>query len=271
MLYHYTALNALLGICRNRKLVFWATRYNCLNDPLEFAMYKKLQSYAKEFCLDNGLPYDADFEVHPYIISFCKKRDDLTMWRLYGSEGNGIMLSLDYEVLEKSHFAVTTDNTGQQKRLHNDYLMPVEYYNEDTELEKYNLCLEHFVAKYSLDAQDALLTTCAFIKRDDYEIKGEYRYARMNYNGFEANGPENMIDYSEMGMDVLYRTRGNSIVPYIEVELPTNVLKEIILGYQMDDSSVEQLKNVLQNRGYCDVVIRFSKFTQRSPLPIALL
>ena len=262
-----------MGICRDKKLVFWATRYNCLNDPLEFALNNKIQSFAKEFCRDNGLPFDfdADFEVHPYIISLCKKRDDLTMWRLYGSEGNGIMLSLDYEVLEKSHFAVTLENDGSMKRKHNDYFMSVEYYDENTEVDRFNSCLNKYLEKYSSDAQDDLLTTCAFMKRIEYEFENEFRYARMNYNGFVMRGPDDMTDYSEMALNVLYRTRGNSIVPYIEVEFPTNALKEIVLGYQMDDCNVEQLRNVLQNRGFRDVMIRFSKFTQRSPLPMALL
>ncbi len=125
-LWHYTSVDGLMGIIRNKKaefgkLHFWFTRSDCLNDTSEgehiLSLFKKIcfdllqkneitQSFY-ECIKDAEIPFNQfiNFPIpsseeyvnesvidcvpcHAYICSFSLKEDSLDMWRYY-SKGNG--------------------------------------------------------------------------------------------------------------------------------------------------------------------------------------
>lgn len=112
MLYHYTSLDALIGICRaplsEEGLCFWATRFDCFGDKEEYKLgisvikrllpelEKKLQpnrriasSFNWEEIIGNEtLPF-------PYVVSFTDKKDNEYMWEHYACEGKGVVIALD--------------------------------------------------------------------------------------------------------------------------------------------------------------------------------
>lgn len=125
-LWHYTSSDGLMGIirdepCEHKKLHFWFTRSDCLNDPSEgihiLSLFRQISSELLEQSVISQSFYDVikDAEIpnaqfinfpipphegyahesvmdiapcHAYICSFSLKEDSLDMWRYY-SKGNG--------------------------------------------------------------------------------------------------------------------------------------------------------------------------------------
>lgn len=125
-LWHYTSADGLMGIirdvpCDHKKLHFWFTRSDCLNDPsegthilslfrqtcLELFEQKSISSTFYKLIKDAVIPnsqfinfpiparegyaHESVLDIaqcHAYICSFSLKEDSLDMWRYY-SKGNG--------------------------------------------------------------------------------------------------------------------------------------------------------------------------------------
>lgn len=112
--YHYTSLEAFDVILQNesgeKKLCFWATRYDCFEDKgeylfgidclekgvLEFEEQNHLQEnrriagmFKREFIKGNiNLPF-------PYIISVTSRNDNKYMWENYANHNNGVVLAIE--------------------------------------------------------------------------------------------------------------------------------------------------------------------------------
>jgi len=108
--YHYTSLNGLLGIVKNRSL--WATHTSYLNDSTEF--FHAL-SFAKQIA--GGIFMNDDYlatfgwavrhaleslsPINLYVTSFSEKPDLLSQWRGYCPSGAGLCLGFDFDQLEE--------------------------------------------------------------------------------------------------------------------------------------------------------------------------
>lgn len=109
--YHYTTLDALYnGIIVNNpdqynELCLWATHSDYLNDKSEIKFSsvlidEKIQSfcsgkYYQDYLFIKALAAD---KIH--LLSFSKNRDSLPMWSMYGKQGKGIMLGLDFNSID---------------------------------------------------------------------------------------------------------------------------------------------------------------------------
>lgn len=97
-IYHYTSSSGLLGILNTRSI--WLSHTDFLNDLSEvryaaqhiFDITKnfneELANHIKESYLDPDL--QLSLEHHPYVASFCKADNLLSMWRSYGTDGFSI-------------------------------------------------------------------------------------------------------------------------------------------------------------------------------------
>lgn len=108
LLFHYTSIESLLKILQGNgeKIVLRATHANFLNDPEEFEfansiITKTLLEYEEEIQISNKKSQNlfgnggifgsfAYLPGEPFILSFSGHRDDLSMWRAYGHDGNGV-------------------------------------------------------------------------------------------------------------------------------------------------------------------------------------
>ncbi len=264
-IFHYTTIDAIPSICLPNGLSFWATRYNYLNDPLEFVQYEKQKPLIENLCKEKNWVYDKDMTLSPYIISFCAKEDDFNMWRLYGNNGYGAVLILDDKVMEKSALSIKENETHGKtilSRCNIDYLSNVLYYDEGNQIEQFCKCFNALSEKYPTDFQDQASTTCCFLKSSNYCIETEVRYIRVNYNGLIASSAEDIRSISEMSANIKYRFRKSGIiVPYIEIDFPKEALLGIILGYHSEIRNVGTLCTLLQSRGYKGQSIRMSDYS----------
>lgn len=107
LIFHYTTAAGLLGILNTHSIWLSDTRF--LNDRSEV-------TYAAKLIYDHLSPIDAQLanrikdchlgldlrvplEDNPYIASFCKRDDLLSMWRTYGS--GGFSIGFDRSCLER--------------------------------------------------------------------------------------------------------------------------------------------------------------------------
>ena len=110
ILYHYTDVTGVKGIIESQSL--WATSINFLNDPdelvygldviidsIESSKLSKSFSTAMWALLDvsKKMILEGESETsNTYVISFCEEQEILGQWRLYGRNGLGYCLGIEF-------------------------------------------------------------------------------------------------------------------------------------------------------------------------------
>ncbi len=168
-LYHYTDLNSLLGILSSKgNLEFWGSRYDCMNDPLDF-LYAKNRIYPTMMEVVKTMDYQdterMEVETHPFIVSFSKRNDDFLMWRLYNAQ---IALILDRRCFERA-----TPNSA---------LIDCEYVDDSDSpyREEFMRIDEKIQFCRNISANTSRIST--FIKHKSFKCEGEVRLATWEYH-----------------------------------------------------------------------------------------
>lgn len=106
-LYHYTSIDGLLGIVKDKSL--WATEIKYLNDSKEFSYFVDLMSEKARFMIDRGGEFEVavatqiqswinDWFIDGALIfttSFTERGNVLSQWRGYCEHGKGVSLGFD--------------------------------------------------------------------------------------------------------------------------------------------------------------------------------
>lgn len=125
-IYHYTTMSALFSIFQNIKhlksnvpptyqIILRATHCLYLNDPVEYRFYiniikeetrkvllkKKYSPVSIENTVNQYWKHVDNQFGQPYILSFSELSDDLSMWRSYGGNGQGVALGFSLEKLKE--------------------------------------------------------------------------------------------------------------------------------------------------------------------------
>lgn len=97
------------GDIHPKYITMWATHYAFQNDPTECQLFfEGLKAGVLDYTKKNNIPLndkEKELTQHPqynlniFTISFSKQEDDLTMWRGYGQNGDGISLGFDFSKL----------------------------------------------------------------------------------------------------------------------------------------------------------------------------
>lgn len=245
LIYHYTGYQNVFNICKDGKLTFFASRYDCMNDPLEMTFAKEnILPHIKEVLNNDDNLQEAQKEadeIWPYVISFCKHRDDFTMWRLYSATA---CLILDRDVIEsesmKQREGEIIGNRGDRECDRPILLEDCLYVNKGDAFKRYRKLYNDVCEKlygnencdiYKMETHRLCL---AFVKQDGFSNENEVRYVNcsqemmtMRYN--EQNGIVEKEQY-ENTAGLHFRNRNNDIVLYKEIAFPQKALKEIILN-----------------------------------------
>ena len=120
ILYHYTTMNTFYNMIEHslcydegdihpKYITMWATHYAFQNDPTECQLFfEGLKAGVLDYTKKNNIALndkEKELTQHPqynlniFTISFSKQEDDLTMWRGYGQNGDGISLGFDFSKL----------------------------------------------------------------------------------------------------------------------------------------------------------------------------
>lgn len=251
ILYHYTSTGALKGIIRKDHICLWATRYNHLNDPNENLWAKSIiKPYLIKNCEISEEEFNNTYNVFPYILSFCKEMDDMTMWRLYCNDGRGIMLCFDYDSIfneSEKHKKAKMDDDW-------DMLLPVVYTKRDEANIKdaFMKAKENHDKWYETvnDPSENNMEIFAFVKNDGYKVEQEIRYVRKKTSliYFSPLGKNDCNEESkEDSLGVKIRNRGDELIPFIELSFPIASLKRVVIGYNLDFHNTEETIKILFN------------------------
>ena len=282
-LWHYTSADGLLGIIRNeqkehRKLHFWFTRSDCLNDISEgthiLSLFRKICS---ELLQDNvitqsfyevikgteisnhqfvnfPIPAREDFThesimdcvpCHAYICSFSLKEDSLDMWRYY-SKGNGGYGLKCYSLLFDKYKAYEHSNYQVDAMFSLIRSYRVIYKDSEKCQILKDIILDTFSAYENSDKSESEKNKEAkgFIqytmKIFQFQFKHECYSSEQEYR-FVFYLPYSKPVHLENKMpNVKFRTQNGMPIPYIDltVENGSSYLKEVLISPFIENESV---------------------------------
>ena len=271
--YHYTKLDALMGILKREEvndlkekkkkfvssLVFWGTRYDCMNDPQDYlfasqvVLPKILKSIEQRDDISEGIK--ENYEMFPYIVSFSENEDDASMWKHYKAE---VSLKID-----TSFLTPWIHEDGKIKGYWGKCIYAKEQDIDEKFFESWKNSL-HNIENIPSMARHA----CVYIKRDAFKIEKEWRL----YLADEISShyrPDGTNYYAEQPQDVKVKfIRDNDIVFYKEFQIDAKALKGIIINdtdYDHFHKVKKHIEVLLSNRGFDSEKILIEQ-TSRYPL-----
>ena len=245
-LFHYTTAAGLLGILRSSTL--WATDLRFLNDaqeaiyaqelvadavrgmknpvldPAHFA-YEMGEGAVETFARYQGYVLDAlnSAEFGVYVACFCQSGDLLSQWRGYGTDhGYAIELKTDALTTALGGFSTYPPAKGlAQVRYGSDAAADVVSLAVEA-VEDFNLNHPGVKAEYKALHLAALLAT---IKNPGFHEEKEWRL----FAAFEPGQQGPMVDPASHGA-TRFRSTPMAIVPYMEVQLPSDAIVTVRVG-----------------------------------------
>lgn len=270
--YHYTSLEALAGILKKEEikdpveksqlissLVFWGSRYDCMNDPQDYlfasqvVLPKILKLLEQREDITEDLKENND--AYPYIVSFSENEDDDSMWRHYNAE---ICLKID-----TSYLSPWIELDGVIKGFWGKCIYAKEQDIDESFFESWRNSLQYIENIPSM-ARHA----CVYIKRNAFKIEKEWRLYLSDETlpHIRSNGD---CYYTEQPQDVKVKfIRNNDIVFYKEFRIDAKALKSIIINdtdFEHFHKVKKHIEILLRSRGFYpeDVLI---EQTSRYPL-----
>lgn len=278
-IYHYTSPQGLLGILENKQVVFWFSRYDCMNDISEgknvLEVYNEVcEELTNEKKMDNDfvkaikdieiddrelfITYNEDNEMlnvksllpEKYICCFSKNQDSLPMWNYYTKSGRYEGYNIEVSFFETQH-------KGIQNYFGKNYCFHIYkvIYNEGDKKSKLRKEIEECYEKYksgfaSLNSIKTILmqflNNCSLIfKNSSFQHEEEIRAV--------ITIPK---EIKERRFEIKYRPVNGYIVPYIEVPFPKEIIKEITIGPLLKDKiALNTVIDLLKSRGYDSVEV----------------
>lgn len=157
-----------------------------------------------------------DFGGTPYLLSFSKYSDDLSMWRAYGKDRTGLSIGFDLNMLKKYCDENVNYNTSILKCVYeHDKIISelISYWNSEYKNIKIN------ENDKTIGFDDANLfflirDLCFRIKSNPYKNENEWRLCKNEFNEEK----------------IKFHVKGNLIVPYVEHYFDKSIIKNIIIG-----------------------------------------
>ena len=218
-LYHYTTMSALFAMLNNinkdDSIKFWASHYSYMNDPTEYNFfivalssavfkYEKINGLSKRYFRLKEVYDEAVFMAGDlFILSLSDKRDNLSMWRAYGANGQGVAIGFKTNALN------LIDNKNDYK------LKRVEYFDHDELIRQFD---KNDIQKLyeGLGGERIKIDKTIHEKRIVYKdiSYADEREWRIIKQCRECN----------------FRENGGLIVPYTEIEIPLGAIDHIYIG-----------------------------------------
>jgi len=240
-LYHYTSMQALLGILKENHICFWGTRFDSMNDPTDYI-------YARDIVIPQFLhsikktTYEIQEidDAYPYIVSFCKNDDDFNMWRMYKSE---VSLELDWNIVEKYFEKVISDT--KEKSI---YWGECKYPATLKEVHQCFINLFNNSEQTENNIIDTVQECAVLIKRKEFANENEFRIYCLDYKLCRSyyNAGNYIINDCEIANNIKVKcVKNGDIILYKEFHLPKDALKGIILNIG-DNATYEKTKSHLE-------------------------
>jgi hypothetical protein len=248
-LFHYTDLAALASIVKYRKL--WLTNIGFLNDADEMNngvrclhnQFKKMlaekdqppeRAFTTGFLMAALASMSSDETDHSiFTCSFSRAPNLLSQWRGYGN----FAIEFSRKELEKDHRLLDCIYSDVKKRA-----------------EAKNVISKLVTTFVDIDA-DADFSNTVLQKAGDASVELSVSAGAFKNKHFSAEKEVRMVVAGAyVGAEILYRSRGDYLVPYLEVEVSPESVTAIHIGPIADQGLAERsVKSLLNSCGYYDV------------------
>lgn len=260
---HYTSIDKLLSILNEGKIRLYDLNnmtdptelhygFNELNQTINFERIKILKS-------------------HLFSFSFCryqetKTSEDFDLWRLYGSDGNGvgIVFTIEKENLNNwFHFLLSDIQYGPEKL---DIFKDFTKRDRDFK-KKHNELIQLF------QTDELLIQLAALHKNDIYKTEKEVRlvYKDLRINSYEVDFKrvqdiyESMNSYGDavnyICLDIFskkltenikksYESKNDKLIEeanFLNINTPKIKIKKIVTGYRIKDKKLINLQNTINS------------------------
>lgn len=213
IVYHYTDLNALISILGKNCITLRATNCLYLNDSNE--IIEGIESIKR---VDNTNISDIAFRSY-YLTSFSQQPDCLSMWGMYAANGSGCAIGFDLDIISRSYSGNIRCTYGKEAI--------------DNELRNFlNLCRNGVCTVFPANGGPATfrknsgkdlevmitnqyIITCLGSKNENYRFEDEIRC---------------FIGNHDKKKEVHFKVKNGIVIPYINVEIPKEALKCIVIG-----------------------------------------
>ena len=272
--YHYTSIQTIMKIiddADDEYIKFHASSVFSLNDPSEMMfgykeimrllpkiekelnitdpLYKLSAMWEKDRRLDKYQWHDFHLQQmnnsfqHAFSISFSRCRDTLPMWGMYGGQGGGVALALDLRIyymermtdegerlldithVGKDQFRAIDLEYDTISHLSTPYMLAKAEYNDYWNATR-TISDGTEIAKMQVGAMTNIMNISApLIKNKAYSYEKESRIVVPKVN---------------LGAIKFKMNPTGCLIPYVEVNLPTSSLKEIIVGPCNDFSLIKK-------------------------------
>lgn len=286
ILYHYTTMETFFSMLENSlysqdgvhktHLIMWATHYAFLNDPIEYIYFSKiLKEQVSRYAEKNGtiLSYKQLSKIDEFtkcvlkfVLSFSSKKDDLTMWRGYGDNGNGISLEFDFSDLPCEPSDNTeTDNDERSildTSIFNDISMlnPCKYNNIDINEEVLKSTFDYITNSDNSENDDQ------FHKYEKARNATREYFSLFKHYKYECEGEWRLVEPG-ISKKIKHRRSNDIIIPYIEIKVPLKCLKRVIVGpCANSENTVFGLQSLLSSKRLYDINVTLSEVPYRDRL-----
>lgn len=288
--FHYTDMNGFLGIAQKKKLTFWFSRFDSLNDKMEGKSFQEIfetscssllaeQKISEDFydliipltikkermfqCSKD--PFDIAFlPYQAYVCSFTEMEDSLAMWNSYVKNGqyNGCCIGLMSSIFDEyNHFENLDDAEREKEEIGILTLYRVIYHN----WEKVNFYKEAILKIYCLykEGLDEIKVVNyiehilgeSYLAFKDPAFIHEKEIRAVRY--IPTDGQENMKNIHE----IKYRNKNGYIIPYIELEFKNiGYFNFVTLAPLInEDQAKKSMEEYLRSNGFNNVSVRKSE------------
>jgi len=105
-LYYYLSFKTFTKVVRDGEFVIWASHIDQMEDLLEF---QKGLSIIQEIKIDAAYYKTIQYGIKqrfPFQLSLSRHKDHYPMWKIYGGNLDGVMLTIDYHALRKAGYNI---------------------------------------------------------------------------------------------------------------------------------------------------------------------
>jgi hypothetical protein len=250
-MFHYCRLEAFKGIIESRKL--WASDTRFLNDRQELLYAQRALRVSQDIILNRlrAIGHDDVFgriltraareNFKLFVTSFSQFPNKLSQWRSYANGGKGISIGLSPDVFERKGYLVKKVTYGD--------IMLDEIIQKLTELTR----LKGGAPDFEKECYRTMIEWIACAKQVAFAEEDEVRVSIFTHQFDPA--------------DIRYRTVGDLIVPYVEIDLSTDwpsAITHVWLGpMNSDPMAKEVLQDFLNAHGLYSTLVSTSNTALR--------
>ncbi len=232
-LYHYTNLNALIGIVKNKEL--WMSNLWFLNDKNEYCegldiiksecekrkeehkANKKISIFLNT--LNSAIALLQEQSV--YIFSLTTNNDLLSQWRGYGNSGVNVEFDL-LSIPDVKLFPCIYDPAQQEKYVSHIFSQSIELFSSSKECGTYP-------KEWCTDKEEEPYWDAINVAGSNFISKCNVACALIKNNGFAEESEWRMLKFSEENLCFL--SKGTFIRPYVKLKL--SGIEKIIKGIKI--------------------------------------